>query len=173
MNCVNSRVTRWAMFRTAEPPTRAAIQSIPNTPVGRQIAPKKARHLSLKVTAVPLAQTRVFRQRLKIPTQRGFWADPPRLSPRPNWLEIWCQIGVKDRRFGRFCRLIRLVTTYPSTLTFSGFPWHGSRVRIPSGPPKSSPTFQTLTVPRWIVQVSIGVQLESKTALLMGGHGHP
>ncbi len=73
-------------------------------------------------------------------TQRGFWADPPRLSPRPNWLEIWCQIGVKDRRFGRFCRLSRLVTTYPSTTYVFrlSMAWKRSSVRSRSGPPKHS-----------------------------------
>ncbi len=70
-------------------------------------------------------------------TKRGFWADPPRLSPRPNWLEIWCQIGVKDRRFGRFCRLSRLVTTYPSTTYVFrlSMAWKRSSVRSRSGPP--------------------------------------
>ena len=70
-------------------------------------------------------------------TKRGFWAGPPRLSPRTNWLEIWCQIGVKDRRFGRFCRLSRLVTTYPSTTYVFrlSMAWKRSSVRSRSGPP--------------------------------------
>jgi hypothetical protein len=60
----------------------------------------------------------------------------PRHDPA-HALKIWCQIGVKDRRFGRFSRL---VNTYPSiTYVFSlSMAWKRSPVRSRSGPPKSS-----------------------------------
>ena len=38
------------MFPRSDRPTHAAIQSNPKTTVGRQITPKRTRHLSLKVT---------------------------------------------------------------------------------------------------------------------------
>jgi len=44
--------------------------------------------------------------------------------------KIWCQIGVKVRRLGRFSRFSRLITSVPSITYVLTVPWHG-RSQLP------------------------------------------
>ena len=111
-----------------KPVLRCWIQS---TAQGNQSTCPESR-LSCSSLGLPPASVQFAPQALG--RTRRIRADPPQLSPRPNWLEIWCQIGVKVRRF---CRLSRLITSYTSITYFFRFSmaWKRSSVRSRSGPP--------------------------------------